>query len=159
MNNKKDILSKIDRHSGMTVPEGYFDDFATKMIEQLPEHPAIIERKQEKKTTVWFRIRPYVYLAAMFAGIWCMLNMFNILGSTGMTMAEDPAMETALSDEGFIEEIYIDGMDENEILDSLYNMGISPETFDSIGYTDSYIDITAEELNDSVPQQLPIAKP
>ncbi len=155
MNNKKDILSKIDRRSGMTVPEGYFDDFATKMMEQLPEHPTIIERKQEKKPTLWFRIRPYVYLAAMFAGIWCMLNMFNIIGNTGKTMGEDPAMATALSDEVFVEQIYIDGMDENEILDTLYNMGISPEAFDSI----SYIDVTAEELNDSVSQQLPIAQP
>ncbi len=32
----KDILEKVNRNDGMTVPDGYFDDFATRMAASLP---------------------------------------------------------------------------------------------------------------------------
>lgn len=79
--NKEDsnILSKIGKDSGFKVPENYFDNFAAKMEKSLLEKefvPVI-------KPSLWHRARPYVYLAAMFAGIWCMMKMFNgIKGAT-----------------------------------------------------------------------------
>ena len=33
----KDILTKAARNDGMTVPDGYFDDFAARMAASLPE--------------------------------------------------------------------------------------------------------------------------
>ena len=36
-NEMKDILEKVNRNDGMTVPDGYFDDFATRMAASLPE--------------------------------------------------------------------------------------------------------------------------
>ncbi len=33
----KDILEKVNRNDGMTVPDGYFDDFAARMAASLPE--------------------------------------------------------------------------------------------------------------------------
>ena len=65
MAHDNDILKQVDRRSGMTVPEGYFADFASRMMEQIPE------KKQEKilPRTWWQRCRPYVYMAAMFCGI------------------------------------------------------------------------------------------
>ena len=71
MKEDKKILDKVNRNSGMTVPENYFADFAEKMMQNLPE-------KQEpiiaKPPTAWQRVRAYVYLVAMFAGIWCWLR-------------------------------------------------------------------------------------
>ena len=32
----KDILTKAARNDGMTVPDGYFDDFAARMAASLP---------------------------------------------------------------------------------------------------------------------------
>ena len=32
----KDILEKVNRNDGMTVPDGYFDDFASRMAASLP---------------------------------------------------------------------------------------------------------------------------
>ena len=60
---KSDILSKIGRKSGFKVPENYFEDFASKMEQVIPQHQVI----PEVKPTLWNRLRPYVYLAAMFA--------------------------------------------------------------------------------------------
>ena len=36
MKEEKDILAKIDRQSGMTVPDGYFESFAASLEQNLP---------------------------------------------------------------------------------------------------------------------------
>ena len=83
MKQTKDILTRLDRHDGMTVPDGYFDDFAKRMSEMLPERPeAESTVKILERPTLWTRIRPYVYMAAMFAGIWCMFHVFDIYNGT-----------------------------------------------------------------------------
>lgn len=74
---KQDILSKLGRDSGFKVPENYFENFASKMDQILQEHEVI----PEIKPTVWNRLRPYIYLTAMFAGIWCMMWIFNDIAS------------------------------------------------------------------------------
>ena len=48
------------------VPEGYFDDFATRMMEMLPEQEAKVV---EMKPSVWLRWRPYVAAASVCAVI------------------------------------------------------------------------------------------
>ena len=59
MKQTTDILTKLDRRDGMTVPDGYFEDFAARMSAMLPERPEaestvrILERP-----TLWTRIRP-----------------------------------------------------------------------------------------------------
>lgn len=70
---KQDILSSIGRESGFKVPENFFEDFAARMEQELPKHEVI----PEVKPTRWNKIRPYIYMTAMFAGIWCMMWIFN----------------------------------------------------------------------------------
>ena len=57
MNEDKKILDKVNRNSGMTVPENYFADFAEKMMQSLPEKEEPIITKP---LTTWQKIRPYV---------------------------------------------------------------------------------------------------
>lgn len=126
MDNNKDILSKINRRGGMTVPEGYFDDFAARMSEQLPvKQPAPATADK----SLWFKIRPYVYLAAMFAGIWCMLNLFKVIGSqsTDLSVDNNPVIARALSNDNFVDENYLYDLDEYELLEDMYDMGLTPE--------------------------------
>lgn len=73
MKENNDILSQIGKDSGFKVPENYFSDFAARMAENLPEQNI----KPLPKPSTWLRIRPYVYMVAMFAGIWCMMQIFN----------------------------------------------------------------------------------
>lgn len=138
MNTDKDILSKINRKSGMTVPDGYFDDFAARMSEKLPMHEPSRD-DSETKGSLWFRIRPYVYMAAMFAGIWCMLNIFKIIGSqsTDLSIDNNPVIARALSNETFVNDYYLYDLDENELLEDMYDMGLTP---------DEITDTTYEEL-------------
>lgn len=64
----------VGKESGLKVPSDYFDTFRETMMGTLPSHP---EKPVHKNLSVWHRVRPYVYLAAMFAGIWCMMNIFH----------------------------------------------------------------------------------
>ena len=123
-----DILKKADHKDGMIVPEGYFDDFASKMEDSLPEMPwerADFEENQKPRTT-WQKIRPYVYMAAMFMGIWCMLHMFNMIKSPAdvMTAGDNPVLAEALDNESFMMDYYVYDVDEYEILDHLYDQGV-----------------------------------
>lgn len=76
MKEENDILSTIGKDSGFKVPENYFSDFAEKMAKSLPNQ--VIEPLPQP--TLWHRVRPFIYMAAMFAGIWCMMQIFNGIG-------------------------------------------------------------------------------
>ena len=54
--------------------------------------------------TFWGRVRPYVYMAAMFAGIWCMFKMFTMMSntSTDLSIDNNKILTEALSDDNFI---------------------------------------------------------
>lgn len=76
MNFNDERLSEIRQDPGFRVPEGYFDDFAKRAADSLP-HRVL---PQAPEPTRWQRVRPFVYLAAMFAGIWCMMQIFTGFG-------------------------------------------------------------------------------
>lgn len=127
MNEDKNILDKVNRRSGMTTPENYFADFAEQMMQKLPEkEEAIIT----KPVTTWQRIRPFVYLVAMFAGIWCMVKMVDLI-STGASLQTDQSAEQivaeAITDESFFEEYCYEDMNEYSIMESMYEEGIDSE--------------------------------
>ena len=133
MSDKKDILDKVDRKMGMTVPENYFADFAEKMMQSLPEKEETIITKP---LTRWQKVRPYMYLAAMFAGIWCMVKMVDIMGSntigTPAQIAQsEQILAQAIEDEMFIDDYCYEEVDEYSLLESMYEDGYE---FDNIAF-------------------------
>ena len=133
MSDKKDILDKVDRKSGMTVPENYFADFAEKMMQSLPEKEETIITKP---LTRWQKVRPYIYLAAMFAGIWCMVKMVDLMGSntigTPTQVAQsEQILAQAIEDEMFIDDYCYEDVDEYSLLESMYEDGYE---FDNIAF-------------------------
>lgn len=121
----KDILSRIDRRSGMTVPEGYFDDFARRMAASLPEQEwerAAGESVAAPRRSVWQIVRPYVYLAAMFMGVWLMMNMFDhIRPSASLSVESSPVLAEAVGNDAFINEYFLDNADSDELLDDIWS--------------------------------------
>ena len=61
MDKNTDILNRLNHKDGMTVPEGFFDDFAQRMEAALPERPELSTPSPYIPRTTWQRIRPYVY--------------------------------------------------------------------------------------------------
>lgn len=108
--------------NGMTVPEGYFENFAERMMARIPDEPVksvMIER------TRWQTLRPYVYMAAMFAGAFLMLNIFSIGAKVRPGAAEAPAAPTS------------------ELLAQVVNSN-------TLAYVDDYISVTDYELYDDL---------
>jgi hypothetical protein len=139
MKKGEDILKKINRNDGMTVPEGFFEDFAAKMEAMLPERPEAEQPRRIEHRTTWQRVRPYVYMAAMFAGIWCMLKMFTMMGPGNIDLSIDKnhILTDALSDDNFVYEYIIDDLNDSELFDEMYNDSIAVEDFTPV---DSLLD-------------------
>ena len=132
MDKNSDILKQVDRRTGMTVPEGYFADFAARMTADLPQQsPSFALLEDAPKPSTWKRVRPYVYMAAMFAGIWCMMKMFSMFGDqkADLSIENYPALSTALNNESFIDDYVYPNINESEILDQMIDSGID---FDDI---------------------------
>ncbi len=124
-----DILTKIDHKSGMTVPDGYFADFSKRMAANLP-HQTWEDAPTQRviHRTTWQKIRPYVYLAAMFMGIWCMLKMFDMMHPTSrLDIADNPVLTSAIDNDDFYYNYCVDDCSDEELLDDLYDQGFNPD--------------------------------
>jgi hypothetical protein len=122
------ILEQIGRKDGMTVPEGYFADFCQRMEQALPYNEAAeAPKKIEAPRSFWGRVRPYVYMAAMFAGVWCMVKMFSLMGPSGVDLSieNNEVLSKALSDDNFIYDYINDDVTEREVLEEMYLDSIS----------------------------------
>ena len=124
------ILKKLGKDSGFKTPENYFDDFNERMTAMLPD---VEITDVNVKPSTWVRIRPYAYLAAMFAGIWCMMKVFN--GINGTTSGQMRVNEIA-------EGIHVEGN-----ADEFMMMGAASD-YDVMSYQDSVAQSMDEPLPD-----------
>lgn len=99
-----DILKKFGKDPGFKVPEHYFDDFNKRMAESQPE---VKITAVDAKPTMWVRVRPFVYMAAMFAGIWCMMKAFN--GLNGESTRQQQAISAGVQNERNADEVMMHG--------------------------------------------------
>lgn len=107
MRKEDKLLEKIGRNTGMEVPDGYFEQFSAQMMEKLPAYP---EAPRPVTLSTWQRIKPYVYMAAMFAGIWCMMKMFHMASQSASTLQLDnppESVELAIADGDSYEYFYL----------------------------------------------------
>lgn len=101
------ILDKLGKEPGFKVPEGYFEAFNERMEAMLPE---VEITDVSLRPSLWVRIRPYVYMAAMFAGIWCMMQVFNTLsGANKMELTASEVATEMMVNEQVAEEFMLQG--------------------------------------------------
>ena len=67
------ILQNIGKKNPFTVPEHYFEDFTQELMDKLPAKETIL---QAEESTLWLRIKPWLYMAAMFCGIMLSVRIF-----------------------------------------------------------------------------------
>lgn len=144
MKSNSPLLDKISRKDGLTVPDGFFADFERRMADSLPERPELEQPRFDVPRTLWQRVRPYVYMAAMFGGVWCMIKMFSLMGATDHSLSIDshPSLATAVGDEQFVEDFVIDDISDYDIYDSML-----ADSIDIDGLQDSLFAIDGEEAD------------
>ena len=112
MKEEDKILKKIGTENPFRVPDGYFENLTSEVMSRLPEKetPAIIKREPTK----WERIKPWVYMTAMFAGAALIIRVAS--------SEHTPSVERMAADDTETEMEYINMAVENSMLDdySLY---------------------------------------
>ena len=66
MKEEDNILKKAGTGNAFHVPEGYFENLTSEIMNRLPEKERLAFEKKE--STMWERVKPWVYMAAMFVG-------------------------------------------------------------------------------------------
>jgi hypothetical protein len=127
METKNDQLYKLKNRRPFRVPEGYFKGFTDQMMSRLPEKSV----SQPKKISFYDRTKPWLYMAAAFAGLILLFNVLNT--TTGVTKNKDtatvqktsPAEAVTADDDAefleYIEDMYTDKYAMSYIYDNFDN--------------------------------------
>lgn len=123
---KLDEENKIPH--GMTTPPGYFAMFNKAMAQRLPVNPAAENPAGENShsRTLWQKFGPYISMAAMFAGVWCMTQLFGLMrnDSNSLSIENNQVLTAALSNNDFYTDYVVSSVDEYDLLDVLYEQGV-----------------------------------
>lgn len=137
---------KIGRATGFRLPEGSLEGVYSRVMEQLPERLM----KAPEKISRWHKVRPYIYMAAMFAGIWCMMKIFHSVSSPDISLDNPPAfvaeaaMQLPPQEESYSESDYHDFEIEQSVSEQYDNI----ESFEKdFGY-----ELKPEYANSKIPQ-------
>ena len=100
------ILKKYGKDPGFKVPENYFADFNRRMTEMLPD---VEITPVDVKPTMWQRVKPLVYMAAMFAGVWCMMQVFSHFTDTSSLQGVQAVAEKLQDDKSNVDDFIMSG--------------------------------------------------
>lgn len=103
-----DLLKRCGTENPFTVPEGYFERFTEQLMEKLPER----EAQPAPKLTLWTRVKPWVYMAAMFCGLMLSVRMF-----VGEKQSQSPAVASETTDFTEVPDEYIDPIVNQTMMD------------------------------------------
>lgn len=130
MDRKKILDQMAGTNAGMTVPEDFFEKFNRRMAAELPHQEW--EEESERKATIlprtrWQKMRPYIYLAAMFLGIWCMMQMFDMMKpASRLDIANNSVLMSAIDNDAFYYDYCVSDMSDDDLYDDLYAQGFDP---------------------------------
>ena len=65
MKEDTELKKKIGKENPFKVPESYFENIVSEIMKQLPE----AEAQESVEITMWERVKPWVYMVAMFCGL------------------------------------------------------------------------------------------
>ena len=83
-------LQEIDKSDNpFKVPENYFAQFNEDIMNRLPEK----EFKAPVKITLWDKTKPWVYMAAMFLGLYIMINYLTTNNNESSAITEPVVAE------------------------------------------------------------------
>ena len=118
------IFNKYGKDPGFKVPENYFTDFNKRMTEMLPD---VEITPVDVQPTMWQRLKPIVYMAAMFAGVWCMIQVFTNFTNRGNLDSVRAVAEKLQDDKGNLDDFIMSGVGDYDILSYEDSVAMSNE--------------------------------
>ncbi|NDV65305.1 DUF5056 domain-containing protein [Bacteroides sp. 224] len=117
MKEEDKLLKRFGTENKFTVPENYFEQLTSEVMDKLPEHES--SKFEYKEPTVWERFKPWVYMAAMFIGAALIIRVASY-NPNPFEQKESPVAENAT--EQLISDEYLDYALSQSMLDdySLY---------------------------------------
>jgi hypothetical protein len=73
MGKEENILRKVGTKNPFRVPDHYFEEVTQEIMSRLPEKESMPTMAEP---TLWERVKPWVYMAAMFCGIMLSVRIF-----------------------------------------------------------------------------------
>ncbi|MBQ8443364.1 MAG: hypothetical protein IJX29_08395 [Bacteroides sp.] len=73
MGKEDNILRKAGTGNPFRVPDHYFEDFTQELMNKLPEKEPMLTMPE---ATLWQRVKPWIYMTAMFVGIMLSVKVF-----------------------------------------------------------------------------------
>lgn len=135
MDAEKKIKEMCGTSNPYRVPDGYFESVRVQIMENLPAYP---EAPKAQKLSKWHIVRPYVYLAAMFAGIWCMMKVFHNAADMDQLNIDNPPAQIAsyMGDPDVVETMMLpSSMSDDELMYEVSDSYASIEEFEKdFGY-------------------------
>ena len=112
MDKKINTLEEIGNKNPFKVPEGYFEGLSDRIMSQLPERV----NESPKKRSLWVRVQPWMYMAAMLCGITLVLNL--VVGSPRQSNSQGLNLISSADMEDFYQYY------EEQLMNSIYNDAI-----------------------------------
>ncbi len=107
------ILNKYGKNPGFKVPDNYFEDFNKRMADMLPD---VEITPVDIKPTMWQRLKPFAYLAAMFAGVWLMMSVFSHFTASNNLNGVRAVAEKLDDDKENLDDFIMSGVSDYDIL-------------------------------------------
>lgn len=101
MKEENELLKLVGKENPFKVPEDYFDDFTTQLMDKLPENSETIENRP---VTKWVKMKPYVYMAAMFIGAVLMVKAIHLVEGDRSAKSQKSVVSTELTQDKYIDE-------------------------------------------------------
>ena len=94
MKEEDKIQKKIGTENPFRVPEGYFENLTSEVMNRLPEKEKLIAVQTEP--TMWQKVRPWLYMTAMFIGA---ALIIRVASSDRTPAAINMAVENSMLDD------------------------------------------------------------
>lgn len=117
MKEEDNILRKVGTGNSFKAPEGYFENLTSEVMNKLPERENPLS-KINREITMWERVKPWTYMAAMFIGAALIIRVASVNHKSDM----DEVAATEVADTGNLSDQYINAALDGSMMDdySLY---------------------------------------
>ncbi|MFA6830881.1 MAG: hypothetical protein WCR36_01210 [Bacteroidaceae bacterium] len=114
MNIEEELKQQVGTDNHFKTPDGYFDNLSNRVMSQLPE-----KRTRVIPISRWQSVKPWMYMAAMFAGAALMIQVGRGVFST-QTIGQADADLFALDTKELVLENIISDQDLDSSLDDSF---------------------------------------